>query len=266
MARRRDPLEHRLRQEREAQRGSKSALADEVERKAATGESLRELDAALEPLRADRSGGSGSLERLALGMIQRIAKRATEAGTQQDHIAGPYTKSDGDWLVMSMVADSAGRGVMTLAVRKHGDLDGERVVVADPAVVAAWAAEALTRSGPLEEGDMLDREWLRPMDEGPWRVSWTWLGEGIDGDWAANDPDDVPLLRLDLEWTRTDDDGDEIHEIHQSLCTRATAFEPEESLRSVALRVLDAARGRASVSGTEFDRIAGEIHPEYVAS
>lgn len=75
------------------------------------------------------------------------------------------------------------------------------------------------------------------MDElvkGNVRVSWEELGEGLDGDYDPNDPDDVELLRFDVSvfkdgyWEAVDD---------ASYCTLMPISAPD-ILKSSGLRII----------------------------
>ncbi|MGV2885932.1 hypothetical protein [Paenibacillus taichungensis] len=81
------------------------------------------------------------------------------------------------------------------------------------------------------------------------RVDLEWIGEGISGDFNANDPKDEPLLRFtvyrkDKEeptgWTQVDD---------ASYCTNLPATAPRKILAQALMRI--------------FDKVAGEVEQDH---
>ena len=81
--------------------------------------------------------------------------------------------------------------------------------------------------------------------EGNHRVTWTWLEEGWYGNYDADDPDDVPLLRFDCyrkvkgEWESMDD---------ASYCTRMPIDCPREYLEKAAKILMGVAQDSEDIS------------------
>jgi hypothetical protein len=68
--------------------------------------------------------------------------------------------------------------------------------------------------------------------DGRYKVEWTNLGEGRDGDYNSNDPDDVALLRFDTSF-----DGELIQD--GSYCTLMPVETSENILRKGLGRIMD---------------------------
>jgi hypothetical protein len=68
--------------------------------------------------------------------------------------------------------------------------------------------------------------------DGKYRVEWVHLGEGKDGDYDPNDPDDVELLRFDVSF-----DGELIPD--GSYCTLMPVNTPEDILKKGLERIMD---------------------------
>jgi len=86
--------------------------------------------------------------------------------------------------------------------------------------------------------------------EGKCRVSWTELGEGWQGDYNPDDPDDVELLRFDIDFF-SDDIGEWECVDGGSYCTQvpvtATPEERERGLRIIMDYVKDKVEGDSSI-------------------
>ena len=62
---------------------------------------------------------------------------------------------------------------------------------------------------------------------GPWAVEWEYIGEGSEGDYNWEDPDDYPHLRANLSWKgKPCIDG--------SYCTQAATTTPRAALNQAA--------------------------------
>lgn len=97
------------------------------------------------------------------------------------------------------------------------------------------------------------------VDFGKVRVVLDWIGEGYNGDYQENDPDDKPLLRFDVyrfyepneEITPyfLDDEtpgGGWLPVRDGSYCTQLVATEPRETLQTMAQFILDQVKGDIS--------------------
>lgn len=82
--------------------------------------------------------------------------------------------------------------------------------------------------------DVRSEEWEDCVIGGPhgYHLTWTYIGEGLDGDYDASDPDDRPILRADLH---VPDNADGL-----SYATLATTSVPEERLREISRDLFDA--------------------------
>lgn len=67
------------------------------------------------------------------------------------------------------------------------------------------------------------------------RVEWVELGEGWNGDYYPDDPNDEELLRFDVSWL--DDDGEWVDPGDASYCTRFPASATKEQ-REKGLEIL----------------------------
>lgn len=68
---------------------------------------------------------------------------------------------------------------------------------------------------------------------------WEWIGEGWDGDYDKDDPDDTPLLRFSVM-----KDGEQLDDA--SYCTRMPIDSPEWMLRRALEILLDVAESETS--------------------
>jgi hypothetical protein len=104
------------------------------------------------------------------------------------------------------------------------------------------------------EGAVIDR-WI---EDGPVRVMFTYIGEGYSGDFDPSDPEDKPLLRLDVnvredayEGEPTGDD-DWVYPRDGSICTsvtvETTSEQQERYLRIAAARLRSVVEHNDSVS------------------
>lgn len=68
---------------------------------------------------------------------------------------------------------------------------------------------------------------------GIWKLDWIDLGEGIDGDYNPDDPDDQPYLRADLYQMS---EGGEWQEVNDgSYCTLAIVNTPSDTLKKISV-------------------------------
>lgn len=97
-------------------------------------------------------------------------------------------------------------------------------------------------------------------EHGGVRFTWTWLGEGWDGDYDADDPKDEPLLRFDVNTT----DHEEGHDPRKSegWCTAVDLRKAKrERLEAVAKEMAEEFAGiEASWRGraAEFSHVTAE--------
>lgn len=90
------------------------------------------------------------------------------------------------------------------------------------------------------------------------KVELDWIGEGISGDYNADDPDDEPLLRFSV-LRRSGLEGDDPYALESgyeqdewtpfrdaSYCTNISATLPEEKLRGLLEFLMDEVEGPAS--------------------
>lgn len=73
---------------------------------------------------------------------------------------------------------------------------------------------------------------MTSFTRGPWRLEWEHHGEGYNGDYDENDPDDKPLLRADLYFQ-------DIMCSDGSYCTVAPDGTPEDVLRRFSNDLFD---------------------------
>lgn len=89
--------------------------------------------------------------------------------------------------------------------------------------------------------------------DGKYKVEWVNLGEGKDGDYDSNDPDDVALLRFDISF-----DGELMQD--GSYCTLLPVDTPENILRKGLERIMDTineeCRGDGSCSRKVFEELS----------
>ena len=83
------------------------------------------------------------------------------------------------------------------------------------------------------------------VEEGDVKVVFTYLGEGISGDYDREDEDDMPMLRFDIFEREYVDDGREhpdwnwIEVDSGSYCTEVCIDTPKEILEEMAQYILD---------------------------
>ena len=86
-------------------------------------------------------------------------------------------------------------------------------------------------------------------------VVWEWIGEGYEGDYNEDDPDDAPLLRFSVltrEQHPTEGDvGDWEPAEDASYCTENVIDTPEADLKDMGLEIL-----REFASGKGMDRMS----------
>ncbi|MDI6773434.1 MAG: hypothetical protein QME77_12750 [bacterium] len=87
------------------------------------------------------------------------------------------------------------------------------------------------------------------------RVAFEWIGEGWDGDYNSDHPEDEPLLRFTV-YRRV---GDELVDVDSgSYCTAVSALTSRDVVIQLALAVLDRVEDHARV-GQSIRRIAEEL-------
>ncbi|MCA3267868.1 MAG: hypothetical protein ING19_17540, partial [Azospirillum sp.] len=78
--------------------------------------------------------------------------------------------------------------------------------------------------------------------KGDVRVTLEWIGEGNDGDFQLDDPDDTPLIRFSVYRRNVDgkNTGNEFEPVDEaSYCTRIPIDTDRATLRKVADRIMD---------------------------
>jgi len=82
------------------------------------------------------------------------------------------------------------------------------------------------------------------LQRGNKRVEWEWIGEGLDGDYDPNDPEDIPLLRFSCSEFNTPEEGDIDDGWKQmddaSYCTRMPVTSSLHDLTKAAVIILEA--------------------------
>lgn len=80
------------------------------------------------------------------------------------------------------------------------------------------------------------------IEQGGYRVTWEWLGEGQCGDYNPNDPADTPLLRFSCWQQSVSEDTDWIELDDSSYCTLMPIGTPVPVLAWMAGRILQEIR------------------------
>ena len=83
------------------------------------------------------------------------------------------------------------------------------------------------------------------VEHNGYRVTWEWIGEGNDGDYNPDDPEDQPLLRFSCDkYTDRDEDGNLIDSWegmeNASYCTQLPITTPKQYLARGAAIILEA--------------------------
>lgn len=111
--------------------------------------------------------------------------------------------------------------------------------------------------------------WVTSTD-GTVRVSFDHIGEGFEGDYDETDPDDAPLLRLDVEvaaqhsdkvWGEETDDPNWVYPSDGSICTQVNMDTTDDATLRDLLAYAAASLSEAVTSGTtsvksEMDRLS----------
>lgn len=88
-------------------------------------------------------------------------------------------------------------------------------------------------------------------------VSLEFIGEGIDGDYNADDPQDVPLLRFYL--MELDEDGNFLDTDGSACCEVSNNTSPDERNRFLVLALRAAVEMRKAIPGCGWKHFAGAI-------
>lgn len=88
--------------------------------------------------------------------------------------------------------------------------------------------------------------------DGKYKVEWVNLGEGKDGDYDPNDPDDVALLRFDVSF-----DGELMQD--GSYCTLLPVDTPENILRKGLERIMDTINEECRSDGSCSTKVFEEL-------
>jgi hypothetical protein len=88
------------------------------------------------------------------------------------------------------------------------------------------------------------RQSVVTLAEGDFRVSLEWIGEGVDGDYDEDDPEDEPLLRFEVE--QIDNVGGFQYVGGTSYCTQLDARIPDEVKIKALRHILNVVRSTPS--------------------
>lgn len=88
--------------------------------------------------------------------------------------------------------------------------------------------------------------------DGKYKVEWVNLGEGKDGDYNPDDPEDVALLRFDISYN-----GELVQD--GSYCTLLPADTPEKILRKGLERIMDTINDECRNDGSCSRRVFEEL-------
>lgn len=139
------------------------------------------------------------------------------------------------------------------------------VVVGDeiPAIVAlrdrpaflSWF-RSVRRVTPTAIGRWMKMCWVKGevrVTGNNFAVAMSWIGEGLDGDFSVDRPEDTPLLRFDL--TRIDD----IEMQDASFCTQIPVTVGERRARELAKEILDIFETHLASDATDGGRLAQRL-------
>jgi hypothetical protein len=88
--------------------------------------------------------------------------------------------------------------------------------------------------------------------DGRYKVEWVNLGEGRDGDYNSDDPDDVELLRFDISF-----DGELVQD--GSYCTLLPVDTPENILKKGLERIMDSINEECRSDGSCSRKVFEEL-------
>jgi hypothetical protein len=90
--------------------------------------------------------------------------------------------------------------------------------------------------------------------KGRLRVELTYIGEGYNGDYDPDDPEDAPLYRVDITRRGVDYETD-----GGSWCTCIVANDPNSDYKAIAKRIVEYAHMRRTTGPCTLDHIAQSV-------